>query len=614
VVESLAGGGPPPEGGAGPVAPPPDQPPGPGSDPAAGPGPDGTGQQAAVVQPITATGEDGEAVDFTGGGADSSGEPPPAGIRNLAYVVGDLGDLGGFSKTVDQGATGDFKIPVTGFEATIITGPGPQSASPGQDIGLPVTFSIGTAAAADVTAAGANDTLAWGRWTNGIALISLAGDVESPALPGGSRDLPLTSQSLHWITELGLRDATVLPVTGTATYDLAGGTKPTDTLGNVGLLEAASLTADFSTQSVGVALRLTIDAIDWFATGTVSLQEKAQFRGTIFEGSIGGTAPLSGFLTGFLVPGSSVPEVTDPVAAALAYTLFDDRQVRGPVSGVAGFVPSLSAPITVGPPAPERRDVAFAVGNLGQQQGFTSVNANAPGEYALNADFGLTRFAGGFPSGSVPTPAEYDRGTSGVTDDGYDGVTLLRWGRWSGGQATVAIAGSAPVPVALLGSSLHWVVSANAGDPPVLPASGEAVYILAGNTAPTDTAGNTCILNGAFLIADFTNQIVDSTITLSVGTRTFSASGTGTLGAEFGLPAHQFRGFYDVSGVRTDTGQPFDATGSFDGFFTTPGAPPASGVPGGAGLAYSLLDVGDGVGVQGSAAFSVLDETSPPGS
>ncbi len=49
-----------------------------------------------------------------------------------------------------------------------------------------------------------------------------------------------------------------LPLTGLATYDLIGSTSPTDSLGNVGTLNSASLAANFSVRTVDLGVNLTI--------------------------------------------------------------------------------------------------------------------------------------------------------------------------------------------------------------------------------------------------------------------------------------------------------------------------------------------------------------------
>ncbi|MBL8225476.1 MAG: FecR domain-containing protein [Chromatiales bacterium] len=549
------------------------------------PGPDGGtgggsgGTTASLAQPVGGSDANGNPVDLTGGSA--TPEVPAGREQNLAYSVGNIGSFGIFANAVDQGtALATSGGNVTAFAAEVAI----------NDIPTPGTIGIGTSSNTD-TGSNAGTGLRWGRWNGGAAQVTTA---------SGGGPIPLATQSLHWIYEAPRDVPGVLPVTGTASYVLVGGTSPTDTSGNVGTLGAASLGVDFTSQNLEFAVRLTIDQAEWFVSGTGSLDGGGpRFSGFGENGSIGGNGFAAGLINGLLVPGSAAAPAAP--AAAFSYTLVDLQDNRGPVSGVAGFVAGSGAP--VGPPAPARRDVAFAVGGLGQEPAFTSVASNTPAEYGQGPGFNLVRFTAGFPTGSTPVQAEYGIGSSTVAESNYDSVTLLRWGRWSGGVASVATGGGPPGPVDLLSSSLHWIVSANAPDAPVLPASGTASYSLVGGTSPTDSLGNTGTVGSATFNANFTNQSVDSALALTVGDRIINATGTGTIGAQLGLAPHQFGGTYDVTGTNTGTGQGFDGGGRFDGFFSAPGNPTTPGVPGGAGLTYSLQDFTDGTTVQGTAIF-----------
>jgi hypothetical protein len=593
-VGALGGGNLPPGGGPGgsvddygnrrgPTSEPDPGEPGPGGSPTGGT--DGTtngatnGTTASLAQPVGGTNPDGSPVDLTGGTA-----PPdaPAGReQNLAYAVGNIASFGFQANAVDQGTT----LVTSGGNVTTFSAPLAIN-----DIPTPGTVGIGTSSNTG-TGGDAGTGLRWGRWSGGSAQVTTA---------SGGGPIPLASQSLHWIYEAPRDTPGVLPITGTATYLLVGGTAPTDGSGNVGTLGAAFLGADFTTQVVEFAVGLTIDQADWFVTGTGTFDSAGPRFSAFGEiGSIGANGPAAGLAQGFFVPGTAA--APGAPAAAFSYVLFDTQDNRTPVSGVAAFVAGTAQPI--GPPAPARRDVAFAVGGLGQEPAFTSVASNTPAEYAQDTGFDLTRFTAGFPTGSAPLQATYGIGSSSVAESGFDSLTLLRWGRWSGGVATVASGGGPPAPVDLASSSLHWIVSANAPAAPVVPASGTATYTLVGNTIPTDSLGNLGTLGSATFNADFTNQSVDSTLALSVGDRALNATGTGNIGAQLGLPAHQFGGTYDVTGTNSSTGQGFDGGGRFDGFFSAPGNPSTPGVPGGAGLTYSLQDFTDGTTVQGTAIF-----------
>jgi hypothetical protein len=76
------------------------------------------------------------------------------------------------------------------------------------------------------------------------------------------------------------------------------------------------------------------------------------------------------------------------------------------------------------------------------------------------------------------------------------------------------------------------------------------------------------------------------------------ANGAGVIGANAGLPAHQFAGTI-TGGVISGSGT--TPQGSFSGFFSAPGGT-QPGVPGGAGLSYTVTD-GHSLTVDGAAAF-----------
>ena len=153
-------------------------------------------------------------------------------------------------------------------------------------------------------------TLRWGRWSGGAA-------------SDGSQPLSLASSSLHWIYTL-ITDAPVIPMTGTASYSLVGNTNPTDTLGNVGFLGSATLSADFTNQTVNSAVNIGINNQVWNASGTGSISG-ALFGGVYLAVSVGG-ASGSGSFNGFF---------TDNAAAAgLSYSLSGAGTT---VSGVAAF-------------------------------------------------------------------------------------------------------------------------------------------------------------------------------------------------------------------------------------------------------------------------------------
>jgi len=111
------------------------------------------------------------------------------------------------------------------------------------------TLSIGTSVLAD---AGSDATtgIRWGRWAGGDIDITNRADATIKTQP--------LAGSLHWIAGPAETAAVTLPISGTFNYVRAGNTLPTDNLGNVGVLDSATLTANFTTQTVDVGVQATI--------------------------------------------------------------------------------------------------------------------------------------------------------------------------------------------------------------------------------------------------------------------------------------------------------------------------------------------------------------------
>jgi len=102
--------------------------------------------------------------------------------------------------------------------------------------------------------------ISWGRWTGGTLNVTnrATGAISSSALTG----------SLHWITEPTSTTAVTLPISGTYAYTFAGGTHPTDNLGNVGTLNSATVSANFTAQTVNMGVNATVNGATLNATGT----------------------------------------------------------------------------------------------------------------------------------------------------------------------------------------------------------------------------------------------------------------------------------------------------------------------------------------------------------
>lgn len=196
------------------------------------------------------------------------------------------------------------------------------------------TINIGTATA---TGMGTDPIsgISWGRWQGGnLAITDLAtSTVTNPA-----------NTNSHWIVGPTMTGPVDLPLSGTFNYVLAGGSAPTDSLGGVGTLNSASMTANFTAQTVSVGLNVTTpNAGNLVASGTgIPIEQKSFFNagtanapnGGANLGSLTVTCPagcgaavVSGHLGGVFVGAGGI-------GAGVAYGMQKDAVI---VNGVAAF-------------------------------------------------------------------------------------------------------------------------------------------------------------------------------------------------------------------------------------------------------------------------------------
>jgi hypothetical protein len=301
-----------------------------------------------------------------------------------------------------------------------------------------------------------------------------------------------------------------------------------------------------------------------------------------------GQGTIDGFFTQSRI-GSATAD-----GAGLAFNLADNAGELGVVSGVLAFVKGGAGALVTPPPAQDH-DIALVSPDFAT--GGTYVSRASATSYDLDSDLGLVAMPG-IASNVSAGAARYAIGGSAKAESDVSPLVMLRWGRWAGGTATVTnLADNTTYSLDLSQRSLHWVESADA-TPPVIPQFGTATYALMGATNPTDRAGHKGSLNNATLAADFTHQTVGASFDVTVNHVNVVASGAGLIGTSAGLPAHQFNGTI-TSGAISGTGA--IPQGSFSGFFSARGGT-QSGVPGGAGLTYTITD-GQGLTVDGAAAF-----------
>ena len=259
---------------------------------------------------------------FAKGGAGATVVPPPTQDRDIAITSPDFTSGGTF---VTRANPGDYDLD-NNFR--LVAMPGIANTVTADS----ARYTIGGSAQVE-SAVSPLLMIRWGRWAGGMATVTNLADNSTYALDLGKG-------SLHWIESA---DGTppAIPQFGSATYALMGATSPTDGAGHAGILNNASLTADFTHQTVGASLNVTINNVNISANGNGAIGANAglaahQFAGSITSGGIGatGTTPQGSFSGFFSAPGGSPSAM--PGGAGLTYTITDGHGGLT-VDGAAAF-------------------------------------------------------------------------------------------------------------------------------------------------------------------------------------------------------------------------------------------------------------------------------------
>ncbi|MDH5546049.1 MAG: FecR family protein [Gammaproteobacteria bacterium] len=158
--------------------------------------------------------------------------------------------------------------------------------------------------------------LRWGRWASGT--VTFEGETADPYYTR-------IKDQMHWVAGDENSMMRSLPISGTATYSLYGGTAPTDSAGNVGQLGSVTLTADFNAPAMvsNATVELTIDNQNWKGeASTMPIQaDTATFSGLMQVNVTSDTSagnPGLGHISGFFVGGDSS---TVPSGAGISYEM-----------------------------------------------------------------------------------------------------------------------------------------------------------------------------------------------------------------------------------------------------------------------------------------------------
>jgi len=349
--------------------------------------------------------------------------------------------------------------------------------------------------------------LAWGRWQGGqVTTESQYSYKDASGKWGLGSFEPVTGlfvigatdknttdlgkASLHWITGTEAHPG-YLPqiLTGSATYSLVGGTKPTDSLGNVGTLNSARLDANFTNQTVNAGVDFTVAGTNWVlqgnglhlyggnfygysctgcpATGTEALATFTK-NGAPVQAAVTGYTPYANLVGSLLGNGlnSAALEysVNDRISTSrtdaisgLSFMVDNINIIQG-VVGFSGPAQNLATPYRVvdiedgyaGFFDNYAYDFYTMPGIAGVSNPGGIESAVAPVGRVVDSAAGLTEFVGDVwnytPLGSAATaqfnsiPATIKIGTALNKDIGstmVDSTTTINWGRWENGVVDI---------------------------------------------------------------------------------------------------------------------------------------------------------------------------------
>jgi hypothetical protein len=444
----------------------------------------------------------------------------------------------------------------------------------------------------------ADGTVYLGRWRGGQM------DVTDNAALVAPFSLGLGSQSAHWIVGLSPAPSSVQNVVGSRAYALTAATLPTDGFGNVGTLNNATFSANFTsltadaTVDVGFPTR-GISSLSGSATNIPITQNGFEAKtptvvcsgagcATIapsgWGGNIGGEflgAATGGTTTGAVGTGVGLGYEFLPIVPSASPAPFADF-----IHGLAVFhtttAPDPGVTASFANNSSVRHELAYVTARSANPNEFyilTGRNA-APGDantnYLFDASGRLVRVfdtpnaihdrSGQLTSTTdfaVPTPlasaqVSFGGGLASAEEAYFDAGTGIRLGRWQGGFVNVTdLLNDVGYVDALAGRSAHWIVYQA---PTALPASGTFYYTRlvdgSGNpsfaTAPTDSYGNVGTLEGASLAVDFSRLTTSGGVRVSMPQGPSGSLGTARISARYSDAPLQ-SGEIDVASSTTPT-------------------------------------------------------------
>lgn len=381
------------------------------------------------------------------------------------------------------------------------------------------TFTLGNTTGSAAQNTVASGQVQWGEWAQGSTLSLTA-------------SYPPATNQLLWITapEPSPVYLTQVLTATAASYTLLGGDITTLSSTTHGTLDSAatSLTVNFTTQTVGLNLKASVNGHNWLAsTSNAPLQSLSNNARTAFYADSYRSSSSPGYLTVTVDGQSASGDIggqlvgTDVNYALLKFNL--GGMVTGPayeqVQGVAGF--AAAAPNDSATPY---RMVLTSISDPTSSEPLAKVDAgySATARTTLAGDGNAQKFDHNNSTIDFTSGTRTDTGSAMI-----DGL-LVSWGRWTPGSTVdVTKRASGEVQNLTLAGGAHVITGPLMTAPVALPTTGSYSYTVAGSTSPTDHLGNVGTLNSANLSANFTTQTVDVGVNVTVGSTTMAASAAG---------------------------------------------------------------------------------------
>ncbi|MHB1100351.1 MAG: beta strand repeat-containing protein, partial [Burkholderiales bacterium] len=423
----------------------------------------------------------------------------------------------------------------------------------------------------------------FGRWTTSTGVKQVL-------------SLPLGAQSgapSSWMYgSQGYLDSAVVPgvntgpLSGSFSYALDGNTAPIDTnSGTKGTLTSASLTADFTNQTVSASLALTMGTTNWTASATgMSLTTLGQFNAYANPGGGTNTLTLNQNGAACATCGGNINGAftgQNYAGAILSYDLYDNAVANVYIGGQAAltrnFTGNANPAVTNGAPAPTGQYwVADYGGNL-----LLASSVATSGGILTGYSMPSATVASGITQSSATSVSCASCTTNPAGDVANSGIYYGTWD--SGTYSSVSTVSWTSAP-----GQFHWITGPEVGPVYLAQAlTGTMNFTLDGGTLPTNQAGMAGSLNSGSLVVNFNKQTVGISLGLADNGHTWSV--TTPVGNEAPLSG--------VSGIGSTAfyayGNTTATTGSGVVLITVDGAAASGNLSGqltGTGLTGAMLD------------------------